>query len=128
MTLFLQLTLCCVFKQTRHFTVNIPSFRQHEDGYTVFKIEILAGGRQFHLERRFSEFCKLAETLENNGITQGWTLPPKTWFRTSDFEFLEDRRLGLASSLYKLLSDPAMCRVGFLRDFLQLDTFELQVN
>jgi hypothetical protein len=141
----------------RPFTVRIPAFREMHGGFVAYTIQVATCDlprREFTVERRFSEFVALAQTVNRelaslssivatvvdpeSGTRSAervaqWELPPKTWFRLTQDEALEERRGHLERCLETLLSLslPAdatpVSAMPAVRDFLMLDIFGVQV-
>lgn len=141
----------------RPFTVRIPAYRETHGGFVAYTMQIATCDhprREFTVERRFSEFVALAQAVNRElatvssivvtvvdpesgnrsteRVTQ-WELPPKTWFRLTQAEALEERRGKLERCLETLLSlslpsnAPPVCAMPVVRDFLMLDIFGAQV-
>jgi hypothetical protein len=141
----------------KSFKVDIPSFRETNEGFVVYTLQLTtcnALHHMFQLERRFSEFVACAAEI-NKQLASGfvarccarqddeesktavseeidgfqWELPAKTWFRVTQTSVLEERRAQLERSLETLLlqQDRRMCNLPVLRDFLLLDIFGVQV-
>lgn len=141
----------------RPFTVRVPAFRETHGGFVAYTIQVATCDlprREFTVERRFSEFVSLAQTVNRElaslssivatvvdpesgtrsaeRVTQ-WELPPKTWFRLTQDEALEERRGHLERCLETLLSlslpaDAApVSAMPAVRDFLMLDVFGVQI-
>ena len=103
--------------------------------YTLFHISVVADGLAWEVERRFSEFKKLAETLKQQAIAQSGqkdlpALPPalpsailNPGFMTSSLnkEFVERRAAGLQEYL-QALTRHASTDLGQLVEFLSAST------
>lgn len=72
-----------------------------------YKIAVRRGKTSWFVEKRFNDFCRLAEELAAYKTSQGAlssaalpALPAKTWFRVNnDPNFIEERRVALTSYL-----------------------------
>jgi hypothetical protein len=116
----------------KKFTVRIPAFRETRNGYVTYTIMINTcqePRRHFQIERRYSEFVYLSEQLNALGCPFIWKLPPKTWFKVTQMDALEERRSKLENCLGELLTQEKgqISKLPVVRDFLMLDVFGAQI-
>lgn len=76
---------------------------------------------KYTLTKRYSDFVALVTQLEDEvGRTVEVALPPKSWFKSKNVEFLDDRRRGLEVFLRRLVKIPHFYSSAALLEFLQL--------
>ncbi|KAG5357943.1 Vacuolar morphogenesis protein 7-like protein [Yarrowia sp. B02] len=109
--------------------ISIPSYTvSSPTSYTV-QVDLEGGGdvrhrgdeNKYTLTKRYSDFVALVSQLENEvGRTVEVALPPKSWLRSKNVEFLDDRRRGLEVFLRRLVKIPHFYSSATLLEFLQL--------
>ncbi|OQR92135.1 hypothetical protein ACHHYP_04061 [Achlya hypogyna] len=107
------------------FCVSIPSFRDVDEGYVVYRVVVETPYHSWSVEKRYSEFVHLAQTLELKNIAMD--LPPKTWFKVTQDTVLADRRERLEAGIIDLLSRDNSPAVPVVREFFQLDVFAMSL-
>lgn len=76
---------------------------------------------KYCLTKRYSDFVALVQQLQDEvGREVEVTLPPKSWFKSKNVEFLDDRRRGLEVFLRRLVKIPHFYSSAALLEFLQL--------
>jgi hypothetical protein len=105
-------------------SLSIPTARTSEGSSraTFFSILVNYGdAKTWIVERRFSEFDELHDALENELSTRLPGLPPKTWFKSFDADFIEKRRIGLETYLHMCLQSNAISNSRTFLAFLDHD-------
>ncbi|KDO22938.1 hypothetical protein SPRG_11782 [Saprolegnia parasitica CBS 223.65] len=108
------------------FSVSIPSFRDMDEGYIAYNVVVETPYHTWAVEKRYSEFVLLAQTLQLKEIHMD--LPPKTWFKVTQDTVLSDRRERLEAACVDLLQRDNMTSVPLVREFFQLDVFAMSLT
>ncbi|XP_064409779.1 serine/threonine-protein kinase Sgk3 isoform X1 [Latimeria chalumnae] len=105
--------------------VSIPSTDEHREKrkrYTVYKVLVSVGRREWFVFRRYAEFDKLYNTLRKQFPNANLKLPAKRIFGDNfDPDFIKQRRAGLHEFIQKLVTHPQLCNHPDVRAFLQMD-------
>ncbi|KAG5355333.1 Vacuolar morphogenesis protein 7-like protein [Yarrowia sp. C11] len=109
--------------------ISIPSYSVASTTTFTVQVDLEGGGdvrhrgdeNKYSLSKRYSDFVSLVSRLEDEvGRTVEVALPPKSWFKSKNVEFLDDRRRGLEVFLRRLVKIPHFYNSGTLLEFLQL--------
>ncbi|OQS06248.1 hypothetical protein THRCLA_01703 [Thraustotheca clavata] len=108
------------------FSVSIPTFRDAHEGYVAYSVIIETPYHSWRVEKRYSEFVVLAQTLQLKEIL--FELPPKTWFKVTQDDALAERRERLEASCIDLLQRDGIPTIPCIREFFQLDMFAVSLT
>ncbi|XP_072267097.1 sorting nexin-16 isoform X2 [Pyxicephalus adspersus] len=91
--------------------------------FTVYKILVRRSpDESWVVFRRYTDFSRLNDKLKEMFPGFRLALPPKRWFKDNyDFDFLEDRQLGLQAFLQNLVAHKDIANCAAVRLFLCLD-------
>ncbi|XP_048868168.1 serine/threonine-protein kinase Sgk3-like isoform X1 [Brienomyrus brachyistius] len=105
--------------------VSIPCHNEQRDKkkrYTVYKVMVRVGRREWFVFRRYTEFDKLYNTLRKQFPALNLRIPAKRIFGDNfDPEFIKQRRNGLHEFIQSIVSRPQLCTHPEVRTFLQMD-------
>ncbi|CAG82222.1 YALI0C16412p [Yarrowia lipolytica CLIB122] len=109
--------------------ISIPTYTVSSPTSFTVQVDLEGGGdvrhrgeeNKYTLTKRYSDFVALVSQLEDEvGRTVEVALPPKSWFKSKNVEFLDDRRRGLEVFLRRLVKIPHFYSSAALLEFLQL--------
>lgn len=109
--------------------ISIPTYTVSSPTSFTVQVDLEGGGdvrhrgdeNKYTLTKRYSDFVALVTQLEDEvGRTVEVALPPKSWFKSKNVEFLDDRRRGLEVFLRRLVKIPHFYSSAALLEFLQL--------
>ncbi|ANB13712.1 hypothetical protein AWJ20_4655 [Sugiyamaella lignohabitans] len=99
--------------------ISIPGYS--ETSPTYFNIQISFDRTTYHVKRRYSEFVKFVEAIEEEmGEQAPVDLPGKKWIGTKNREFLDDRRRALELFLRALAKKDEWRESLAFMDFLEV--------
>ncbi|XP_043923305.1 serine/threonine-protein kinase Sgk3 isoform X2 [Protopterus annectens] len=105
--------------------VSIPSSNEHREKrkrYTVYKVMVSVGRKEWFVLRRYAEFDKLYNTLKKQFPNMNLKLPAKRIFGDNfDPDFIRQRRAGLNEFIQRIVTDSQLCKFPDVREFLQMD-------
>ncbi|RWS06273.1 serine/threonine-protein kinase Sgk1-like protein, partial [Dinothrombium tinctorium] len=90
--------------------------------FTVYKLVVSCGEKNWQLYRRYNEFSKLYDLLKKQFPGLSLKLPGKKLFGNNfSSDFIKSRRQGLDDFIQRLMSDPRLSNHPEVRAFLRLD-------
>ncbi|XP_031558781.1 sorting nexin-16-like [Actinia tenebrosa] len=90
--------------------------------FTVYKVHVKDRDRTWFVFRRYTDFVRLNERLENAFRGFHFTLPSKRWLKNNfDPEFIEERARGLQFFLDNVMHHTTISRSDIVKQFLCLD-------
>ncbi|KAM9307852.1 serine/threonine-protein kinase Sgk3 [Gastrophryne carolinensis] len=106
-------------------SVRIPSSDEHREKkkrFTVYKVIVSMGRREWFVFRRYAEFDKLYNALKKQFPAMNLKIPAKRIFGDNfDPEFIQQRRAGLNEFIQNLLQQHELCSHPDVQAFLKLD-------
>ncbi|KAG7272303.1 hypothetical protein CRUP_014188 [Coryphaenoides rupestris] len=101
--------------------VSIPCYNEQRDKkkrYTVYKVMVSVGRREWFVFRRYAEFDKLYNVLKKQFPSMNLKIPAKRIFGDNfDPEFIKQRRTGLHEFIQRLVSNPELYHHAKPTDF-----------
>jgi len=101
--------------------------------YTVYNFQIAFNERRWFLQKRYSQFDKLDQTLNEkfpDMMMSVQKLPPKKPFGSLDASLIAMRQKSLDAYLQALLMRPVLARCEHVREFLEmpLDVQKIEIE
>lgn len=109
--------------------LSIPTYTSSTPTKFTIQVDLQGGGdvkhreseSRYFLQKRYSDFVSLISQLQNEvGRDVPVALPPKSWLRSTNADFLDERRRGLELFLRRLVKIPHFYSSAALLEFLQL--------
>lgn len=88
--------------------------------YTQYKFTICFGKQRWEIAKRFSDFDKLDNRLNDKFGLPPVGLPPKKWFGLNDAELIMERHQVLIAYLNDCLKRPVLLHSRELQDFTEM--------
>jgi hypothetical protein len=95
--------------------------------YTQYKFTISFGKQRWEIAKRFSDFDKLDNRLNDKFGLPPVGLPPKKWFGLDDAELIMERHKILIAYLNDCLKRPVLLHSRELQDFCEMPEDVVQV-
>eukprot|EP00290_Baffinella_frigidus_P012676 CAMPEP_0180158092 /NCGR_PEP_ID=MMETSP0986-20121125/26681_1 /TAXON_ID=697907 /ORGANISM="non described non described, Strain CCMP2293" /LENGTH=187 /DNA_ID=CAMNT_0022107837 /DNA_START=48 /DNA_END=607 /DNA_ORIENTATION=- len=91
-----------------------------DNEYTVFEFKIAIGDKKWNIGKRFSDFDKLDNRLNDKFGLPPVGLPPKQWFGLEDAELIQMRHKVLLAYIQDCLKRPVLIHSRDLQDFVEM--------
>jgi len=102
-------------------TANVQKNSLNKDGFTEYFILILYKGSEWGVRKRYSDFVKFDEYLQQSGYAVHYKLPEKVFWSRLDPTLISKRMAELQSYLASLLQNTLSTDNNLIREFLEVD-------
>jgi hypothetical protein len=100
---------------------NVQKNSLNKDGFTEYFIVILYKGSEWGIRKRYSDFVKFDEYLQQSGYAVHYKLPEKVFWSRLDPTLISKRMVELQSYLTSLLQNTLSTDNNLIREFLEVD-------
>jgi len=102
-------------------TANVQKNSLNKDGFTEYFIVILYKGSEWGVRKRYSDFVKFDEYLQQSGYDVHYKLPEKVFWSRLDPTLISKRMTELQNYLTSLLQNTLSTDNNLIREFLEVD-------